>query len=224
MSSRSDVNSYGRQLTPAEIAERQHREFVGGLWDEVGSLQFGFMRSRGLQPTNRLVDVGCGALRGGIHFVRYLAPGNYYGLDVNASLIDAGKRELGDVHLRHKQPHLLVSDTFDCGAFGTTFPYALAVSLFSHLNMNLIIACLANVRGVLEPNGRFYASYWEAPTSAHLEPLRHPSGIVTYYGSDSYHYSFEEMQGMAERSGMRVERIGDWGHPRGQTMLAFQPL
>jgi hypothetical protein len=88
--------------------------------------------------------------------------------------------------------------------------------------MNLIVMCLANVRRVMEPGARFYASYWEAPGTAHLEPVHHPSGIVTYYAADSYHYSFEEMQSMARLAGMDVERIGNWGHPRGQTMLAFR--
>ena len=76
-----EINGYGRQLTDAEIESRAHRELVGGLWEELGVLQFEFLVKRGLKPHHRLLDVGCGALRGGVHFVRYLDPGCYHGID-----------------------------------------------------------------------------------------------------------------------------------------------
>ena len=43
---------------------------VGGLSDEIGPLQFFFLRWEGLRPEHTLVDVGCGGLLGGVHFVR----------------------------------------------------------------------------------------------------------------------------------------------------------
>lgn len=67
----------------------EHRSFIGGMWDELGDLQFEFMKEQGLKPHHRLGDVGCGALRGGVKFIPYLDAGNYYGLDINASCIDA---------------------------------------------------------------------------------------------------------------------------------------
>jgi SAM-dependent methyltransferase len=101
-----------------------------------------------------LLDLGCGALRGGLHFIRYLDTGNYYGMDVNASLIDAGKRELEEAKLADRKPQLLVTEGFELGAFATTFDYAIAVSVFTHLPMNHIIQCLVNVRPVLRPGAR----------------------------------------------------------------------
>ena len=77
------VNDYHRALSESEIAADARREFVGGLWEEIGELQFQFMVAQGLRPEHRLVDIGCGALRGGLHFVRYLDRGHYYGLDLN---------------------------------------------------------------------------------------------------------------------------------------------
>ncbi len=38
---------------------------VGGLWDEIGQLQFDFLRAKGLLPRHKLLDFGCGSLRGG---------------------------------------------------------------------------------------------------------------------------------------------------------------
>ena len=215
-------NVYGRQLSPDEIAAKEHREFVGGLWDELGALQFGFLRSQGLLPRHRLLDLGCGALRGGIHFIRYLDAGHYYGMDINASLIEAGKRELEEYRLEGKHPHFLVNDKFELSGFATMFDSAIAISVFTHLPMNHIVRCLAEVRKVLRPEARFFASYFEAPVAACLQPLAHaPGNIVTNFDADPYHYAFEEVQWMAGSARLRVELIGEWGHPRGQRMLSF---
>ncbi|HTP99292.1 MAG TPA: class I SAM-dependent methyltransferase [Casimicrobiaceae bacterium] len=216
------MNIYQTQLRSDEIDALAHREMVGGLWDEIGQLQFDFMRARGLLPGDRLLDVGCGALRGGVHFVRYLDPGRYCGLDLNASLIEAGKRELAAAGLDGRGASLLVDDAFDVSRFGCRFEWALAVSVFTHLPMNQIVRCLAEVKKVLAPGGRLFASYFEAPASAHLAPLRHPpADIVTRYDADPYHQSADELAALAHFAGMTMERIGAWNHPRGQRMLAF---
>ena len=68
-------NVYGRQLTPEEIAAGLHREMVGGMWEEMGRLQLEFLQREGLTPEATLLDVGCGCLRAGVHFVRFLEPG-----------------------------------------------------------------------------------------------------------------------------------------------------
>ncbi len=53
----------------------------------MGELQFKFLVGWGLRPGDFLLDVGCGCLRGGVHFVRYLEAGHYFGIDVNSSLL-----------------------------------------------------------------------------------------------------------------------------------------
>lgn len=42
-----------------------HRIAVGGMWDEIGKLQFEFMVKQGLKPHHKFLDIGCGSLRGG---------------------------------------------------------------------------------------------------------------------------------------------------------------
>ena len=71
-----------------------HREAVGGLWEEMGRLQFDFVANQGLKPDHKLLDIGCGSMRGGVHFVSYLENSNYYGVDCNKALLDAGRNEL----------------------------------------------------------------------------------------------------------------------------------
>ncbi len=216
------VNVYGRQLSASEIIAKEHRAFVGGLWEEVGQLQFEFMKVQGLLPEHKLVDVGCGAMRGGVHFVNYLDKGHYFGLDINASLIDAAKSELDAYHLLNKSPHLLVNNKFELSLFNTKFDFAIAVSVFTHLFMNNILRCLVEINKVLSPNGKFYATFFQAPHSAHLDPLLHtPGGVTTLSDHDPFHYSFAEMQTLAAIASLDVQLIEDWSHPRDQKMLCF---
>lgn len=215
-------NKYSRQLSQAEIAQGIHRRVVGGFWDELGQLQFDFMVAQGLEPRHRLLDVGCGCLRGGLHFIRYLERGHYFGLDMNPTLLEAGRQELSSAGLLDKAPTLLEDAAFDVDRLGTKFDFAIAVSLFTHLHDNHIVRCLSRVAGVLRPGGSLFATFFEAPGAAHLDPIRHePGGIVTQYDRDPFHQSFEEISFMARISGLRVETAAGWRHPRAQRMFRF---
>ena len=217
------INAYSRELSEEEIAAGVHRELVGGQWDEVGALQFYFLRLEGLRPEHTLVDIGCGALRGGVHLVVYLDEGNYCGIEGNRSLVAAGRRELEASGI-NRRARLLVNDAFEVSLFGAAFDYAIAISLFTHLPSANIARCLRAVSEVLEPHGRFYASFFQSPRSAHHEPIWHePGGITTYFGADPFHYSWEEMVTLGGAAGLAARLIGDWRHPQQQQMLCFTP-
>lgn len=216
------VDPYKRQLTDKEILSGAHREFVGGLWEELGNLQFEFLLENGLRPGHQLCDVGCGALRGGLKFIEYLDASNYCGLDVNESLIQAGLIELKAAGLEAKAPQLLVDDKFRVSRFERDFDFALSVSVFTHLPMNDIVRCIREVTQSLAENGSYYTTFFQAPEACLLTPLKHaPGGITTHYDDDPFHYSFEEMQALATFAGAGVELIGNWSHPRNQQMLRF---
>jgi ubiquinone/menaquinone biosynthesis C-methylase UbiE len=213
-------NYYTRQLTPEEIAAGEHRNFVGGLWHEIGALQFEFLLRQGLLPFHKLVDIGCGALRCGVPIIRYLEEGNYYGLDINASLIEAGKCELTKGGLTAKCPKLLVNDKFEIDRFGVSFDFAIAQSVFTHLDMNLIVRCLVETRKILTSGSKFFCTFFLAPWPGHIAPIEHqPGGVITNYDRDPFHYSVREMEWLAETAGFSAKLIGQWGHPRNLQML-----
>lgn len=56
------INNYGVELTDSEIQKGMHREPVGGMWEEIGRLQFDFLIQNGLKPDHKLLDVGCVAV------------------------------------------------------------------------------------------------------------------------------------------------------------------
>ena len=218
----SGINSYGEELSELDICQNKHRDFIGGKWDEIGKLQFNFLLERGLQPQHKLLDIGCGCLRGGIHFISYLQADNYYGLDVNASLIKAAWHEIKLAQLEVKNPHLLVNDKFEIDQFHQQFDFMLSISLFTHLPMNIIIRCLSEVQKNLTTHGKYYSTFFVAPSSAHTAPISHyPGGITTNYDFDPFHYSLEEISFMAQIAGLEINFIGDWNHPRNQQIVEF---
>jgi SAM-dependent methyltransferase len=82
-------------------------------WDYLGRLQLDYLVERGLEPAHHLLDVGCGPLRAGVHFIRYLEPGHYAGVDRRPELLEAGRTvELPRHGLEGKEPVLLASDRF----------------------------------------------------------------------------------------------------------------
>src|SRR5207248_2753736 len=144
---------------------------------------------------------------------------NYYGLDLNASLIEAGKHELRNEGLT-KKTQLLVNDKFELGRFGAVFDFAIAQSLLTHLDMNLILRCFIEVHRVLKPDGKFFATFFLAPSPGHIASITHqPGEVVTNLDSDPFHYSFREIEWLAEVSGLSARLIGDWDHPRDQKMI-----
>ena len=70
-------------------------------FEEAGRPEFErYVKQFSLKPEHRVVDFGCGSLRLGIHFIRYLNPGNYFGLDLTDDFIISGlervQERLGD--------------------------------------------------------------------------------------------------------------------------------
>jgi SAM-dependent methyltransferase len=223
------ISSYVDTETLGErVALGEHRALIGGLWDEIGALQFELMTARGLMPRHSLLDIGCGCLRGGVHFIRYLEPGNYVGVDINQSLLDAGYDvELGIAGLQSRMPrsNLMCLREFEFHRLARQFDFALALSLslFTHLPFNHIRLCLTRLAEAVKPGGVFFATYFQIPEDAPLsEPYLHPvGGITTHPAADPYHYRLADLFYAARNLPWEVKIIGDFAHPRDQKMLAF---
>jgi SAM-dependent methyltransferase len=210
---------YARPFTPEQVRRGGHRRRAGGLWGPMGRLQLDFLVARGLRPDARLLDVGCGPLRGGIHFVDYLDAGNYYGIDINESLLDAGYDVELPAVLRAKLPRdrLRCTDRFDCD-FGVSFDFAIAQSLFTHIPLNDIRLCLYRVARVLKVGGSFFATFFEAPPGF---PVDEVLGKDLYSERNPFWYWPGDLEWAARVAPYQFRYIGDWGHPRDQKMVEF---
>jgi hypothetical protein len=194
-----------------------HRAYIGGRWEEWGRVEFEFMLSRGLRPEHVLLDIACGALRAGVHFIPYLDAGNYLGIEKERELIRRGlSRELPAEVREQKRPELLVSSTFEFERLSKQADYALAWSLFTHLTPSDLETCLRRLRASVGPEHQFYATF--APGESERNAARS-------HAHAAFYYSREELGAMGERTGWHGEYIGRLENTRvmRQAMMQFTP-
>jgi SAM-dependent methyltransferase len=202
-----------------------HRKSIGShpFWERLGRMQLDYLVREGLQPSHSLLDVGCGPLRGGIYFLRYLEAGRYYGIDKRDDVLDEALRvEVPRHGLEHKRPTLLADDKFRFARFGRQFDYAIAQSVFTHLPLNDIIRCLMEMERALAPRGRFYATFYLNPGGKrNLEDIRQTPTVTSHFDEDSFHYDVATFEWICAGTELEVENLGPWDHPHNQQMLRF---
>ena len=77
---------------------RQARE----AWLRRGNLQFDYLIGQGLQPGDRLLEIGCGDLAAGHLFIDYLSTGNYYGIDLSPDAVIGAQQTITEFGLQAK--------------------------------------------------------------------------------------------------------------------------
>jgi len=125
-----------------------------GQFDEHRRFQIALLKERGLVPTNRLLEIGCGPLTGGIPIIDYLESGNYVGVDVRNSVLDMSWKEVGKAGLSAKTPRLICSSSFGSKELGDqTFDFVLSFSVLYHLDDEILNSYFAAVRRRLRSTG-----------------------------------------------------------------------
>jgi hypothetical protein len=107
----------------------------GEFWQAGEAKAARYMRLTSVTPKSRVIDYGCGSLRIGAHFIRFLDPGGFLGLDVTDVFYEMGKRLIGDELLRTKAPRFGVIDEAAVEAaadFGAHIVYSNAVCYQVH--------------------------------------------------------------------------------------------
>lgn len=204
----------GRSSDPLPVEAVGPRDYIGGLWHEMGEMQFKFLVERGLLPEHTLLDIACGSLRLGVRVIPYLNAGNYLGIDMQQDLIEHGKIvEIGSTLCLTKQPELVVSGSFEFTKFSKRPDVAITQSLFSHLIGSDIALCLGNLSGHRKDSTIFYATFFEVE-----EPVPNPAKSHPHV---AFRFTREEMRQFGSSTGWKMDYIGEWNHPRGQKMLRY---
>jgi SAM-dependent methyltransferase len=202
-----------RRHTDLRVLDNPH-EAVGGLWDAMGALQFNYLKSNGLLPTHHLLDIGCGTLRGGRHFIAYLAPRRYWGIDISPQAIEYARAFVEAEGLTDKHANLVVSKDMHLRfeEFAEAkFDFLLAQSVFSHLPAENIEECFSNIHRVMNGGAKFFFTFLETAAATRLS-------------TKEFGYPFSFFEILARNNGFRVERRADYAHPRKQAMaVATRP-
>ena len=206
------LEAYSRDID-LRVKENPHAA-VGGMWEEIGKLQYEFLISKSLLPCHKMLDIGCGTLRGGRHFIRYLQQGNYTGFDISAQAIEYAKRLVQKEELVHKRPRLIISENKDLQFKefkGEKFDFVLAQSVFTHLMPENIEECLQFISTVMHERSVFFFTFRE-------------SQQYRRKGFKDFAYPFSFFDTLAERYDLHLDRMSDYHHPREQQMVRLTIL
>ena len=157
------------------IARGDYKQHLGGgsdAWDARGRFQLQLLCAGGLQPSSTLLDIGCGPLRAGVHLIRYLDAGNYYGFDYNASFVAAGQRLIGENNLAAKRPTVVALSNFMLRTIDRKFDHAIAFSVLNHCSAEQRRLFFANIRHCLAPGAKLFISHAGWLTEADIAPAR----------------------------------------------------
>ncbi|XP_078440444.1 S-adenosyl-L-methionine-dependent methyltransferases superfamily protein [Wolffia australiana] len=152
-----------RLSCPGELLVEEHHSNYGEPW-AGGRDVFEFLASAGgLRPSDLVLEIGCGTLRVGLHFVRYLDAGRFHCLERDElSLMAALRYELPSQGLLHKRPVIVRGETMDFDKLGSSLQYDLiyASAVFLHIPDKLVWVGLERLAQRLKPSrGRIFVSH-----------------------------------------------------------------
>jgi len=102
-------------------------------FESTGRAQLEALIRNGLNPWDRLLDIGCGALCGGYWMIHFLDHGCYFGIEPNEKMFNAGYEHIPESNLTElKSPRFLHNDQYDFSGFETDFDYFHAHSIWTH--------------------------------------------------------------------------------------------
>lgn len=139
--------------------------FLGGprnSFSRLGRNQLIVALDAGLTSDCKVLDVGCGCLRGGWWLINYLSTSCYFGIEPNKKMLDSGLQNLPNQDiLAAKMPVFSHNDDFNFGVFGIPFDYIIARSIWSHASPKQIEIMLKNFIENTTDEGCFLTSYRE---------------------------------------------------------------
>ncbi len=180
-----------------------------GCWDELQKYQFRAVTELGLQPSDTLLDIGCGPLQGGVAFIRYLPPSSYYGVDQKPAALRAGCDELSRQGLWRKQPRLFYSRSFGDEELGDEqFDFMWLSQILYYFDHDTLHRLFEMASRRLRPGGVLAGDI--------LGPKSDRSFLMGR-GLNAADHTPESVDGVARVHGMRARSVGHlhgFGYPR----------
>jgi len=188
--------------------------FLGGPREKfvtAGRGQLEILLSRGLLPHHCVLDIGCGALRGGWWLINFLRPACYFGIEPNKKMLDAGiEVMLGERLLEEKRPSFSNNANFDFSVFCQTFDFIVARSVWTHATLGQIGTMLDSFIDCSRPTAEFVTSIVPPKT-----PFQREYRGSTWYGrshecdTPGYaHYRFGTIRKLCRNKQLIAEHLG----------------
>jgi len=145
-----------------DIKHKIYKNLIGSgrQWQERGKIQLDFMIKAGLKPYHVFIDIGCGPLRAGEYFIRYLNKSCYIGFDYAQGYIDVAKYIIeNNDDLKAKQPSIYLCDQFNLfdECHHTLADFGIAYSVLNQCQKGYVQAFFKNMGKSFKSGAKIYA-------------------------------------------------------------------
>ena len=186
--------------------------FPGGpikSFEKVGRLQLISLIKIGMLPESKLLDIGCGALRGGYWTIHFLNNDGYCGIEPNKEMLEMGLETLLEKEERAaKNPRFDHNMEFDFSVFNQKFDFFIARSIWTHTSRGQMTQMLDSFVENSNPGASFLTSYLRADSS-HPTYMKDEWIGISHDSKDAglaYH-SFDWIKSECESRGLTVEEL-----------------
>lgn len=135
-------------------------EVIGdGSFDLIGRLELSVLLAEGLQPSHKVVDLGCGTGRLALYLIPALRGGVYSGIEISKSILDRARASIEAAipnppcrveWIHQTTPRFLFPDA--------SIDMIAAFSVFTHMEHEDTYLYLKDALRVIKPGGRFLFS------------------------------------------------------------------
>jgi ubiquinone/menaquinone biosynthesis C-methylase UbiE len=146
-----------------EVLYEQHavvfddeRAIGDGDFDQFGRVELSILQHHGLHPGSRLLDMGCGTGRLGVHAVPFLHSGSYTGTDISATMLARAATNVAGLDGAEVQLLKQPRDAFPVP--DASVDMVCAFSVFTHMEPEDMYRYLVDGRRVIAPDGCFVLS------------------------------------------------------------------
>jgi hypothetical protein len=179
-------------------------------FEKGGRELFIYLLNAGLMPDSKLIDIGCGVLRGGYWLIHFLDPGCYCGIEPHTGRLEMGTQIILEPEvLATKRPRFDTNPLFDTSVFGEKFDFFLAYSIWTHASKRQIQAMLDSFVRNSKDQGVFLTSY--LPADGSHPDYQGDSWNGTSHESDvpgCIHHELQWIKAECDRRGLSVLELG----------------
>lgn len=179
-------------------------------FERGGREQLIYLLTAGLNPDSKVVDLGCGVLRGGYWLIHFLDAGCYCGIEPHRERLEMGINTILEPELlAAKRPRFDTNPYFDTSVFGDKFDFFLAYSVWTHASNLQIQAMLDSFLRDAKDAGLFLTSY--LPASWTHPDYQGDKWHGTSHESDvpgCIHHSLRWIRAECDRRGLITRELG----------------
>jgi hypothetical protein len=151
------------QQTAASYGKKKFLGVPVRDFEAAGQEQLKYLLAAGMRPSSKVVDLGCGVLRGGYWLIHFLDPGNYHGIEAHQERLEIGIHAMLEPEaLACKRPRFDTNARFDTSVFREKFDFFLAYSVWTHASKRQIQTMLDSFLRDSAERGVFLTTYLPA--------------------------------------------------------------